>query len=405
MIRRPTLRVFFLAPLAIGLVACTGAPSATPEPSVGEVTGELAANTKLVDNCSGGRFHCFSKRIVDATTGFIAPHAGSLGATDLESAYAIDKTWNSGLTIAIIDAFDYPNAESDLASYRSMYGLPACTVANGCLTIVNQDGSTTPLPANAPANDDWTGETALDLDMASAACPNCKIAPRAQADDDQGDGLLIAQADRRQARRHRHQQQLGRPRGRADTGRRRSTTSTLTTHAAIFVASGDDGYNDGGQGPDYPSTSAYAIGVGGTTPGQDGAGTRGWTEKAWCVGRQRRAAKSIPKPSFQTDASCTFRAASDVSAVGDPTPASRSTTTAAGSWSAAPAPRRRSSPAIFAAHRPRLRADASCVYQNPTRVLRRHHRAPTAPAARRCARPGTGWDGPTGIGTPNGARC
>src|SRR5437868_4008026 len=78
-------------------------------------------------------------------------------------------------TIAIVDAFGYPNAESDLASYRSQFGLPACTVASGCLKIVNQSGATSPLPPKPPAGDDWTLESALDLDMASAACPTCKL--------------------------------------------------------------------------------------------------------------------------------------------------------------------------------------------------------------------------------------
>jgi subtilase family serine protease len=70
--------------------------------------------------------------------------------------------------------------------------LPACTTASGCLTIVNQSGATSPLPSAPPSNDDWTVETALDLDMASAACPNCKLL-LVQADDDQGDGLYTAQ--------------------------------------------------------------------------------------------------------------------------------------------------------------------------------------------------------------------
>ena len=44
--------------------------------------------------------------------------------------------------MAIVDAFDDPNAESDLAVYRSQYGLSACTTANGCFKKVNQTGGT-----------------------------------------------------------------------------------------------------------------------------------------------------------------------------------------------------------------------------------------------------------------------
>src|SRR5262249_7228007 len=115
-----------------------------------------------------------------------------LGPADLQAAYKLDVSKTGG-TIAIVDAFNYPNAESDLATYRAQYGLPPCTKANGCLQIVNQNGATSPLPGNAPAGDDWTVEAALDLDMASAACPNCKIV-LVLAQDDQGFGLFIAQA-------------------------------------------------------------------------------------------------------------------------------------------------------------------------------------------------------------------
>src|SRR6516164_9513627 len=49
-----------------------------------------------------------------------------------------------------VDAVGYSNAESDLAAYRSRYTLPPCTVASGCLTIVNQMGQPSPLPQDAP---------------------------------------------------------------------------------------------------------------------------------------------------------------------------------------------------------------------------------------------------------------
>src|SRR5690349_9733257 len=117
--------------------------------------------------------------------------ASGLGATDLQDAYELDTSVDPSATIAIIDAYGYSSLESDLSHYRSQYGLPACTTASGCLKIVNQSGQTSPLPNDPPSNDDWTTETALDVDMASAACPKCKLIV-VQADDDQGDGLMIA---------------------------------------------------------------------------------------------------------------------------------------------------------------------------------------------------------------------
>jgi subtilase family serine protease len=76
--------------------------------------------------------------------------------------------------VAIVDAYDDPNAESDLATYRAQYGLPACTTASGCFQKVAQDGSTN-YPPPPPSGDDWVSEITLDLDAVSAACPACRI--------------------------------------------------------------------------------------------------------------------------------------------------------------------------------------------------------------------------------------
>jgi hypothetical protein len=66
-----------------------------------------------------------------------------LGASDLASAYDLPKSGGEGVTVAIVDAHDDPTAEADLAVYRKQYGLPACTLASGCLRIVNQSGTST----------------------------------------------------------------------------------------------------------------------------------------------------------------------------------------------------------------------------------------------------------------------
>ena len=76
------------------------------------------------------------------------------------------------MTVAIIDAYDDPNAESDFATYRSTYNLPACITGNGCFHKVNQSGQPNPLPATSTGS---AGEVSLDLDMVSAVCPDCHI--------------------------------------------------------------------------------------------------------------------------------------------------------------------------------------------------------------------------------------
>src|SRR5439155_417672 len=91
---------------------------------------------------------------------------------DLQSAYALPSaTAGGGRTVAIVDAMDDPNAEADLAVYRSQFGLPPCTTANGCFRKVDQNGGT----AFPRRNISWAEEISLDVDMVSAAWPNCKI--------------------------------------------------------------------------------------------------------------------------------------------------------------------------------------------------------------------------------------
>ena len=103
------------------------------------------------------------------------PTGSGYGPADLQSAYALaaaslDK--GKGETVAIVDAYDDPTAAADLAVYRKQWGLPAC--AAGCLTILNQNGQTSPLPGVDPTGG-WELEESTDLDMVSAICPNCRI--------------------------------------------------------------------------------------------------------------------------------------------------------------------------------------------------------------------------------------
>src|SRR5436305_13463333 len=97
-------------------------------------------------------------------------HAGYTPC-DLQAAYKLpSSSAGSGQTVAIVDAFDAPNIAGDLSTYRSAYGLPACT--GTCFRKVNQNGATSPLPA---ADGGRAQEISLDVDMVSAACPNCHI--------------------------------------------------------------------------------------------------------------------------------------------------------------------------------------------------------------------------------------
>ncbi len=340
--------------------------------------------------CSGGTYHCYSLKRTDVP---YATTPSGFGAADLQAAYKLDTSKGTGQTIAVVDAYNYPNADADLQKYRTQMGLPACTVANGCFKIVNQSGKASPLPANAPANDDWTVEAALDLDMASAACPKCKLI-LVEADDDQGDGLYIGNDGAVTAGATVVSNSWG---GAEPSASEVTTLEAHFTHAGVgfFVSAGDDGYT--GTASDYPSTSAHVVGVGGTSLVKS-SNARGWTEGAWSDGGSS-CSKSIAKPSYQTSSVCSKRAAADVSAVADPNTGVavyNSGWQVVGGTSA-------SSPFVAAVYAmygigssgPSYSyAHATSFYDVTT--------GKNGTCGTALCNAGAGWDGPTGIGTPNG---
>ena len=245
-------------------------------------------------------------RTSDATadvTAFATPQG--LTPADLQAAYSI-PAGGSGLTVAIIDAHDNPNAESDLAVYRAQFGLPPCTTANGCFKKVSQTGATSPLPA---ANSGWAGEIALDIDMVSAACPSCKILlveAKTASMSDLGTAVNTAASLGAAA--------ISNSYGGSEDSTSLAADAKYFNHPgiAITVSSGDNGY-----GVEFPASSAHVIAVGGTSLVKSSGGTRGWTEGAWASAGSGCSTK-IAKPSFQKDTGCAKRMVADVSAVADP---------------------------------------------------------------------------------------
>jgi uncharacterized protein (TIGR03382 family) len=426
MLKRITLLPGFVL---LSMAACVTQPSSTT--SDDEDTSPVSGNHEI---CSGGRVQCRAKRSKRAMfnsqrkkTGAPGPTQSFYTPTDLQAAYRIDPTWNTGATIALVDAYGYSTLEADLGMYRSMYGLPACTIASGCLKIVNSSGQTSPLPSDPPGDDDWTVETALDVDMASAACPNCKILV-VQATDDSGDGLDQANATAASLGATVISNSWGGPYSSGDATY--ETTDFNQPGHAIFVAAGDNGYDDGGQGADYPSTSAHTIAVGGTNLAKDSS-TRGWTETVWGAAQSTQDGAGgsscntkITKPSWQSNVStttCKGRAADDTAAVGDPETGvviydnsgivemedgqsftDNGEIDGIGGTSAA-------SPlvaGIFAATG-NGSASAALIYSNTSLfydVTSGTNEAGTScSSAPLLCNAGSGWDGPSGWGTPNAA--
>jgi subtilase family serine protease len=284
---------------------------------LGAVAPAVAASTpgasglarSIVDVCGPaipGDARCHAKVVVYGTA--VQPFASTpsgYGPKDLQSAYALPSgTAGSGQTVAIVDAYDDPNAASDLSVYRNQFGLPPCTTATGCFRKVNQTGGTS-LPR---ANGGWAEEISLDLDMVSAICPNCNILlVEASSASFTNLGAAVNEAAKLGAT------EISNSYGGSESSSDTSYDSKYFNHTgiAITVSSGDGGY-----GVEYPAASQYVTAVGGTTLNR-ASNTRGWTEAAWS-GAGSGCSAYDPKPFWQVDAGCAKRTVADVSAVADP---------------------------------------------------------------------------------------
>ena len=215
--------------------------------------------------------------------------------SQLRKAYGITASGltGKGATVAIVDAYDDPNAETDLADYRTQYGLPACTTANGCFAKADQRGDAGPLPAPNPG---WGIEISLDLDMVSAGCPHCHIL-LVEATTNLNTDLYTAEDTAARLGANAISNSYG--------GGESSSETSQDVHfnhpgVAITASSGDDGF-----GVSYPAASRYLTAVGGTSLTR-GGGTRGWTESAWS-GAGSGCSAYEPKPAWQTDSGCSRR--------------------------------------------------------------------------------------------------
>jgi len=264
------------------------------------------AHAKVCPSAAPGTARCHSLvRIDNSGQPFATTAPSGYGPNDLLTAYnlVLSSGGGAGQTIAIVDAFDDPRAESDLAVYRSQFGLPSCTTANGCFRKVDQTGGT----RYPRGNTGWGEEISLDLDMASAICPNCKIL-LVEASSNSFANLAAAVDQAAAQGANVISNSYG---GGEYSGEVVDQEHFNHPGIAITVSSGDNGY-----GVEFPAASQYVTAVGGTTLRQDGS-TRGWSETVWS-GAGSGCSVYISKPSWQTDTGCSRRTVSDVSAVADP---------------------------------------------------------------------------------------
>ncbi|MFL5588564.1 MAG: peptidase S8 [Ktedonobacteraceae bacterium] len=261
--------------------------------------------TRFVQVCGAaslGHARCLAIR-VDAA-GLTPSAPGGYGPSDLQSAYKLPSaTAGSGQTVAIVDAFNDPKAESDLGVYRSTFGLSPCTTANGCFRKVNQSGGTT----YPPSDIGWSQEISLDLDMVSAICPKCHIL-LVEANDNSFNNLgkAVNEAVKLQAN------EVSNSYGGSEFSSETSFASFYNHPGHVITASsGDSSY-----GSQIPAAFNTVTSVGGTTL-KRASDARGWSEQVWS-GTGSGCSGFIPKPGWQSDTGCNHRALNDVSADANP---------------------------------------------------------------------------------------
>ena len=415
-----------LTVLLVALSVVLGAPAA-----VAMTTSATPSSTEPYRACpmpAPGSYEC--EEIVEpaayvharAVAGEILPAeegTGELGGwspENLKSAYKLPATGGKGETVAIVDAFNYPDAEADLKVFREHYKLvykgteTACTRANECFKKINQKGESAESETATlypTANRGWSKEMSLDLDMVSAVCPECKLL-LVESNTNSLEDLDTAEAKAATE----SPVAISNSWGNAGEFFEETEFDTYFDHPGIPVvfAAGDTGY-----GPKYPATSPYVISAGGTQLTKEPLASRKWSEEVWhnepAMGDSTGSGCSEfePKPAWQTDKGCAKRTDNDVSAVAyklsaydsyEQTGEERWTTR---SGTSASTPIIAGVEAVSPAHFRSLGAQAFYVPGTKASLfdITVGNDGTCTPVYLCTAEPG--YDGPTGTGTPDGA--
>jgi hypothetical protein len=349
-----------------------------------------------------------------------SPEPGYLTPQRLHAAYTLpSETRASPLqTIALVDAFDDPHAEADLAVYDEQFGLPACTAANGCFRKVDQAGKASPLP---PKQGEWAGEISIDVQMAHAVCPGCRVLLVEASSEEFSDlGAAVNTAASLGAT------EVSNSYGAAEEAADASLDSADYEHSGIVVSasSGDCGYlNDAcsgeeASGANFPAGATGVLAVGGTSLSESKGA---WSSTAWdeggsgCSDVFDAGAWQSSAANFAATGCGAHRSVADVAAIGDPNtgvdvydsvPEGHGAPTGWGVWGGTSV----SSPILAAEF---ALAGGARGAQHPAATLYAHlgesaalydvvsgHNGSCAGAT--ACKAVAGYDGPTGVGSPTG---
>jgi subtilase family serine protease len=318
--------------------------------------------------------------------GLIGPNTpAGYSPADLQSAYNLTKYSSSkgtGETVAVVDAYDDPDAAADLAVYRSAYGLRPCTSSNHCYTKK---------AFSLQRNAGWGEEESVDLDMVSAICPNCKILLVEAANNDISS---LASAEKYATARADYVSNSWS----GNEGSRAYDGDFNVSGVAITAATGDNGYNKTAQ---WPAILPTVTAVGGTTL----LSYKPREETAWSYAGSG-CSHVYAKPSFQHDLNtgCSDRAEADTSADADPnTGVAVYDTDGESGWlvfggTSVAAPIIAS---VFALGGNRANNNDTHLYGHKS-SLNDVKSGQNGDCGKPLCEAGPGWDGPTGLGTPNG---
>ena len=366
---------------------------------------KASARRQAMEAAGGATPHVTSKTV-----------PGGLTPANLHSAYSLptETAGSSTQMIALVDAYNDPTAEADLGVYDSAFGLPACTSANGCFKKINQQGKASPLPAK---QGEWSSEISLDVQMAHAICQNCHILLVEATNENWGNlGAAVNAAVAAGAT------EISNSYGGAEGSGYASINTAYYVHPGVVltVSSGDCGYFNqacsGTAAADFPAASPNVVAVGGTTLSHSGST---WSSTAWddggsgCSHAFTAALWQSTVENFSATGCGSGRSVTDVSAVGDPytgvdvydsTPASSGDPTGWGVWGGTSA----ASPMVAAEF---ALAGGARGISNPAATLYSHFGQGeylddvTSGSNGSCSgttacKASSGYDGPTGVGSP-----
>jgi len=277
-----------------------------------------------------------------ADPGSPPPHLPPCGYEPLAAltAYQMLPLFNAGATgqgqtLVIVDAFDWPSLQSDLALFSGLFGLPAPN-----LTIYQPEGP-------PPDNSGWGGEESIDLQWGHTMAPDANLALVEGIDNsfnslnlailfalEAGLGNVISNS-------------YGAPEALVDSADLSNMNAICQVAAALGVSvdfsSGDSGdflASDGVKTVSYGPDSPYATGVGGVSvflnPDDSIKFQTGWGTQltrlanpngtpvipplhtGFIYGAGGGTSGVFAKPSFQSGLSGTYRKVPDVALIGDP---------------------------------------------------------------------------------------